>query len=282
MKCQKCGNNNQGTNSVDEAVCSKCGSPFTSQKEPDNQIDMAQAVNCSICCTDVAQDDSIVTCPDCNIAYHTECWEENKGCAAYGCQSSPPYINETNEVNNTNSCPWCGMLNSEGNIICSECGVEMDSSLKSHSFTGKVKSLICVAYSQISFNLRNLLREFLCLINIILPCFKKICLLYWHAMTNYVNIGDKATRRELYSFILVSTCISIALGSLAVSPYVLYIYWFVTLIPTVCLSIRRLRDLKLNAWYILLGPFLLILLAAPTVIETENIATVEEEKTDNK
>ncbi len=40
---------------------------------------------CSVCQTEIAARESMTTCPSCGLTFHTECWEENRGCSAYGC-----------------------------------------------------------------------------------------------------------------------------------------------------------------------------------------------------
>ena len=40
---------------------------------------------CSICQTDILASEERTTCPSCHLQFHTQCWEENYGCSAYGC-----------------------------------------------------------------------------------------------------------------------------------------------------------------------------------------------------
>ncbi len=40
---------------------------------------------CSICQTRIRDEQVKHVCPSCSLAYHEECWIENRGCAAYGC-----------------------------------------------------------------------------------------------------------------------------------------------------------------------------------------------------
>jgi pSer/pThr/pTyr-binding forkhead associated (FHA) protein len=42
---------------------------------------------CSICQWAIEAADSQASCPSCHLTFHSECWEENKGCSAYGCAS---------------------------------------------------------------------------------------------------------------------------------------------------------------------------------------------------
>jgi FHA domain/Prokaryotic RING finger family 1 len=40
---------------------------------------------CGICQSPILAEDAVTACPECSQTYHTECWRENRGCAAYGC-----------------------------------------------------------------------------------------------------------------------------------------------------------------------------------------------------
>jgi PHD zinc finger-containing protein len=40
---------------------------------------------CSICQTEIGHDDSLTFCPGCQLPFHEGCWNENRGCSAYGC-----------------------------------------------------------------------------------------------------------------------------------------------------------------------------------------------------
>ncbi len=42
---------------------------------------------CSICQWAIEPSDAQTSCPSCHLTFHSECWEENKGCSAYGCAS---------------------------------------------------------------------------------------------------------------------------------------------------------------------------------------------------
>ena len=47
--------------------------------------DDAPPILCSICQCPISRGESQTHCPDCGLAFHGECWEENLGCSAYGC-----------------------------------------------------------------------------------------------------------------------------------------------------------------------------------------------------
>lgn len=45
----------------------------------------AAARTCSICQWKIEPSDSQQTCPACGLVVHQDCWNENRGCSAYGC-----------------------------------------------------------------------------------------------------------------------------------------------------------------------------------------------------
>jgi pSer/pThr/pTyr-binding forkhead associated (FHA) protein len=40
---------------------------------------------CSICQTEIHPADPQTSCPSCSLTFHAQCWKENLGCSAYGC-----------------------------------------------------------------------------------------------------------------------------------------------------------------------------------------------------
>src|SRR5882724_11294773 len=42
-------------------------------------------VRCSICQCSFESGESRTSCPTCHLPFHAECWQENRGCSAYGC-----------------------------------------------------------------------------------------------------------------------------------------------------------------------------------------------------
>ncbi len=40
---------------------------------------------CSICQTTIVRGEEHTSCPSCHLTFHTQCWQENFGCSAYGC-----------------------------------------------------------------------------------------------------------------------------------------------------------------------------------------------------
>jgi hypothetical protein len=44
-------------------------------------------MRCGVCA--VALSGKLVTCRDCDLEYHADCWSYNRGCAIYGCRRPP-------------------------------------------------------------------------------------------------------------------------------------------------------------------------------------------------
>src|SRR5690606_8443246 len=53
--------------------------------EPADAPGGAERIICSICQCPIGPTDERMQCPECGLEFHTECWEENLGCSAYGC-----------------------------------------------------------------------------------------------------------------------------------------------------------------------------------------------------
>lgn len=47
---------------------------------------------CGICQTAFAPGESVGPCPSCGATFHPECWDENGGCAVYGCALAPAAV----------------------------------------------------------------------------------------------------------------------------------------------------------------------------------------------
>lgn len=88
--------------------------------------------NCSICLSVIISGEDVIQCPYCQLPFHAECWEENKGCSAYGCQGAPetikhkaqdPIFNTSNVWSDTKKCPSCNKEIKANALKCRFCGV---------------------------------------------------------------------------------------------------------------------------------------------------------------
>ena len=56
---------------------------------PAQPVAVARAIHnvgfCPYCQTAIAAGTGYLTCPACKTPYHPDCWQENRGCAVYGC-----------------------------------------------------------------------------------------------------------------------------------------------------------------------------------------------------
>jgi phage FluMu protein Com len=84
---------------------------------------------CAICLSPVSQGEAKAACPDCSAAYHAECWEENRGCAVYGC-SQVPEVEQRQAIEipmsywgqENKPCPACGREILAAAVRCRHCG----------------------------------------------------------------------------------------------------------------------------------------------------------------
>ena len=89
---------------------------------------------CAICQSPLGADEQKAACPDCSAVYHADCWQENRGCAVYGCPQVPPTEKlDTLEVpmaywgQEHKNCPVCGTQMLAAATRCRSCGTTFDS-----------------------------------------------------------------------------------------------------------------------------------------------------------
>jgi hypothetical protein len=84
---------------------------------------------CLICQSAIEINEPKKICPSCKRAYHIECWEQNRGCAVYGCLEVPPteplkeleiFPSYWGKENKT--CPSCGNEILAAALRCKHCG----------------------------------------------------------------------------------------------------------------------------------------------------------------
>lgn len=74
---------------------------------------------CPFCKTEIKEGDAVKVCLSCGIPHHESCWEENKGCATFGCSEQH---HEAQGTNPTDVCPKCGTPLGDGQMFCPKCG----------------------------------------------------------------------------------------------------------------------------------------------------------------
>lgn len=89
---------------------------------------------CAICQWAVEGEEAVTRCPSCNAVYHQVCWDENRGCAQYGCDQVPAteglssievpvsYWGQENK-----QCPACGKEILAAAMRCRHCGAVFES-----------------------------------------------------------------------------------------------------------------------------------------------------------
>jgi predicted RNA-binding Zn-ribbon protein involved in translation (DUF1610 family) len=84
---------------------------------------------CAICQTPIAPGEERGECPDCHAPYHPDCWEENGGCAIYGCTQVPATehraaldIPASYWGQEHKPCPACGTQILAAAVRCRQCG----------------------------------------------------------------------------------------------------------------------------------------------------------------
>lgn len=89
---------------------------------------------CAICFTPIAAGEAKNACPACQAEYHAECWQENGGCAVYGC-SQVPVIEKRQALEipvsywgqENKQCPNCKREILAAAVRCRHCGATFDS-----------------------------------------------------------------------------------------------------------------------------------------------------------
>ena len=97
-------------------------------------ISASRSELCAICQSPLGAEEQKAACPDCAAVYHADCWQENRGCAVYGCPQVPPTEKlDTLEVpmaywgQEHKNCPVCGTQMLAAATRCRSCGTTFDS-----------------------------------------------------------------------------------------------------------------------------------------------------------
>ena len=249
-----------------------------SSDHENNGIQDAITASCPICCCEILAGDESVSCPDCATLYHKDCWEENKGCAIYGCKSAhclDVHAQENEQTYNQGPdqalCPWCYTLLSPKTVICPTCGKRTDTTTvqdyrQSDLFgTMKEKVFFPLLKSHVL-----LWKECCALWKKIAPLLLFVLKSYGKTISQYKVFDGTANRIEYFCFAIVSFVIYLLLFMLSGKYYLSLLYFLATACPTAAVMIRRLRDIGLSAWFLFSVPFLPFLLFCPSKPSSED------------
>jgi len=102
----------------------------TAPAAPAEPITAADSALCAICQSPLSESEEKRACPDCAAVYHAECWQENRGCAVYGCPQVPPTEKQDSlEIpmaywgQENKNCPVCGTQMLAAATRCRSCGM---------------------------------------------------------------------------------------------------------------------------------------------------------------
>jgi hypothetical protein len=102
MNCPKCNKKNIKT----AKFCIECGERLNTKKK---KTEMSEKIGktCPYCHSVIKPSAEIVYCPSCETVHHKECWDENGGCAVYGCNKEQRnreniYTHDNNLIDNNN------------------------------------------------------------------------------------------------------------------------------------------------------------------------------------
>lgn len=87
--------------------------------------------------TPVQPEEPLNTCPSCEAPFHAECWQENGGCAVYGCNMVP----DTDRLKpleippafwgrEDKDCPRCGKQIKAMAVRCRHCGAQVEAKIE--------------------------------------------------------------------------------------------------------------------------------------------------------
>ncbi len=136
LTCPGCGQKLEMPLATDAHMlpCPTCGTEVPLPKPAPLTQEGAQQALCAICQSPMTADEPRTACPECRAEYHLDCWQENGGCAVYGCGQVPAtegrasvevpvgYWGQEHKV-----CPVCNAQILAAAVRCRECGAVFQS-----------------------------------------------------------------------------------------------------------------------------------------------------------
>lgn len=231
---------------------------------------------CPICCTAIAPGDAVTVCPDCKTPHHAECWSENHGCSTYGCASAAHQETHTTDGGGAGAvpggattesgiiaCPACGAMHPSTDLVCSSCGKLLGDGLPHASLATQMRNTAKRFGQTAKADLGPCLgRNFRLLGLDIAAVFR----LWWGEFSRYAAFTGVTSRKGFISFTGVNFVVSRIL-LMTGARLLAIIFVLATLLPSIAVAVRRLRDTWINPWIIFALPLVPFLLLVPTVTE---------------
>ena len=212
---------------------------------------------CPICCSPLLLGEETVICSDCQTAYHKECWEENHGCAVYGCRSAPDknVSEEFNDLKKTGMqcCSRCQTLLREEMRFCPVCGQQVNLVSVSDFFLFRIGQTL-------GQKLLLLWQDVVCWGRRLKPYWSFSWRSYLSCLSAYACFRGKTSRRDFINYIVVESVIFLLLGDGILN----FLFCLGTFLPTIGVVVRRLHDAGLSAGYLCFVPLLPFLLLVPS------------------
>ncbi len=114
--------------------CPNCGVEIRVPAVAPARASVAAEPKCGICLSPILSTETRQACPACGAEYHSDCWQENGGCAVYGC-SQVPAIEKRPAIDipmsywgqEKKQCPNCKGEILAAAVRCRHCGATFES-----------------------------------------------------------------------------------------------------------------------------------------------------------
>jgi predicted RNA-binding Zn-ribbon protein involved in translation (DUF1610 family) len=108
-----------------------------------------------------AGSEDLMACPACGASHHRECWEENGGCAVYGCVNGP-VIEKRRDIEvpvshwgrEQKPCPSCGQEILAAALRCRHCGATFASAQPENTTEFQLRTLVTAGLQEARVKVR--------------------------------------------------------------------------------------------------------------------------------